>query len=297
MLNNQWLQTFITLVEVGHFTQTAEKLFMTQPGVSQHIKKLEAQTGVPLLHRFAKRFELTHAGEALYQFACKRKLDEEVLFKSLQRDDPYVGECRIACSGSMAMLLYAPLLARQKAYPELVISVEAAPNQRIISDVVGNQADIGIVTQRSGSPELEQSLLGVEPLCLVLPSAYHNKPVNFSCLDTLGFIDHPDGAHYAQQLLSANFADEYQSVERLNKSGYINQLSQILLPVAAGLGYTILPTSAVHSFAQQALIYVMPTEQLVCEELFLVTKKSRPLATRYDWFLAQIRQLVSKQGI
>ena len=37
MLNPVWLETFITLVDTGHFTQTAEKLHMTQPGVSQHI--------------------------------------------------------------------------------------------------------------------------------------------------------------------------------------------------------------------------------------------------------------------
>ena len=41
MINPLWLNTFKILVDVGHFTQTAEKLYMTQPGVSQHIKKLE----------------------------------------------------------------------------------------------------------------------------------------------------------------------------------------------------------------------------------------------------------------
>lgn len=54
MLNQQWLATFVTLVEVGHFTHTANKLFMTQPGVSQHIKKLEEQVGVHLLLRDRK---------------------------------------------------------------------------------------------------------------------------------------------------------------------------------------------------------------------------------------------------
>ncbi|TMN84121.1 LysR family transcriptional regulator, partial [Pseudoalteromonas phenolica] len=43
MINPTWLNTFCTLVEVNHFTQTAERLFMTQSGVSQHIKKLEQQ--------------------------------------------------------------------------------------------------------------------------------------------------------------------------------------------------------------------------------------------------------------
>ncbi len=51
MINPLWLNTFRTLVKVGHFTQTAEKLYMTQPGVSQHIKKLEQACHCDLLSR------------------------------------------------------------------------------------------------------------------------------------------------------------------------------------------------------------------------------------------------------
>lgn len=62
MINQVWLKTFCTLVEVGHFTKTAEKLFMTQSGVSQHIKKLELQLDVALLNRDGKSFILTDSG-------------------------------------------------------------------------------------------------------------------------------------------------------------------------------------------------------------------------------------------
>ena len=62
VINSQWLRTFITLVELKHYSQTADKLCMTQPGVSQHIKKLEAQMGARLLNRIGKKFELTEAG-------------------------------------------------------------------------------------------------------------------------------------------------------------------------------------------------------------------------------------------
>ena len=51
MLNPQWLRTFQTLVDIGHFTRTAEMLNMTQPGVSQHIRKLEQACGYNLLNR------------------------------------------------------------------------------------------------------------------------------------------------------------------------------------------------------------------------------------------------------
>ena len=67
MLNATWLDTFTTLCETGHFTRAAERLNMTQPGVSQHLRKLEAQLGQSLIAREGKSFTLTAAGEAVFQ--------------------------------------------------------------------------------------------------------------------------------------------------------------------------------------------------------------------------------------
>lgn len=67
MLNTQHLITFKTLVETGSFTQTARKLGLTQPAVSQHIQKLEKGLGEALLIRHGRSTELTEAGEVLYQ--------------------------------------------------------------------------------------------------------------------------------------------------------------------------------------------------------------------------------------
>ena len=64
MLHSTWLETFVTLCDVGHFTRAAAALNMTQPGVSQHVKKLEEQVGQSLLSRAGKSFTLTPAGEA-----------------------------------------------------------------------------------------------------------------------------------------------------------------------------------------------------------------------------------------
>lgn len=59
MINPTWLKTFCTLADIGYFTQTAELLFMTQSGVSQHIKKFELQLDTLLLIREGKPFSLT----------------------------------------------------------------------------------------------------------------------------------------------------------------------------------------------------------------------------------------------
>ena len=297
MINQQWLQTFLTLVEVGHFTQTAEKLYMTQPGVSQQIKKLEQHVGVALLNRFGKRFELTREGEALYRFGCQRRQEEKQLFAELQFDDAHKGECRLACSGAMATFLYPHLLERQKVFPELTVSIEAAPNYRIVERLHENDIDLGIVTQPVPTADLEYESLGFEALCLVLPRRYSGQLPRFETLDGLGFVDHPDGEHYADRLLRANFKDAYQGLKRIKKTGYINQLSQILIPVSAGLGFTVLPQTAIWQFSPQSSLYVPRLKISIQDELFLVRKRYRNLPKRYDWFINKIKELIGEKLI
>lgn len=51
----QLLQTFVSVYETKNFTQSAERLFLSQPTVSAQIKKLEDQLGVILFYAMANR--------------------------------------------------------------------------------------------------------------------------------------------------------------------------------------------------------------------------------------------------
>ncbi len=281
MLNPVHLRTFISLAETHHFTETAKRLNMTQPGVSQHIKKLEEQLGTALLNRFGKSFELTQAGERLYRYGLEQVKTEARFVRSLASDNIHQGVCQIACSGSMAMRLYPELLKLQKQYAGLTIAVEAAPNPAIIQRVKNNQSDLGLTTQPVSDPDIESTRLGEDDLCLIVPRNQQIKP-SWQDLMTIGFIDHPDGEHYASQLLAINFPDEFRGIEKVPKTGYINQLSQILLPVSEGLGFTVLPRSSVEAFPHTDRIEIVNLQRSVQEPVYLITKKYRPLAARYQ---------------
>ncbi|MEU2282494.1 LysR family transcriptional regulator [Streptomyces sp. NPDC013178] len=65
MLDSRRLRTFREVVVTGSFTAAARSLGYTQPAVTQQIRALEREAGVPLFTRNGRRMRLTEAGEIL----------------------------------------------------------------------------------------------------------------------------------------------------------------------------------------------------------------------------------------
>ena len=70
----QQLSYFLAAAEHGSFSAAAESLHMAQPSLSEQIRRLEAELGVPLFARAGRRLELTEAGRLLLPQA-ERTLD------------------------------------------------------------------------------------------------------------------------------------------------------------------------------------------------------------------------------
>ncbi|SMY34711.1 LysR family transcriptional regulator [Photobacterium andalusiense] len=284
MINPQWLVTFKTLIETGHFTQTADILHMTQPGVSQHIKKLEQACGYQLITRYNKQFELTEQGMLVYQYAQQQTQQYQTLINSLQTDNPHAGICKLACSGSFALSLYPQLLRLQQQYPQLHFHLEAAPNHKILQDIESNTIDMGIVTQSPQNNKLKATIIGQEQLCLVLPLRYQDIDINLDLLTDCGLIDHPDAEYYLTKYFhrcgQADLVDI--KIEQLPITSYINQLNQILIAVAEGIGFTVLPQSAIAHFFDKHKLYIAPPLTAVTEKLYIIQKQHRQLPRRYQ---------------
>lgn len=281
MVNPSWLRTFITLIEQGHFTRTADLLAMTQPGVSQHIKKLETHYQTSLINRQGKHFELTPAGEMVYRFALKILEGEENLREALNRDDPHSGLCRLSSPGALGLALYPRLINAQKRNPGLKIFFEIAPNHRIESELLNNRLDCGYMSQKPESSSLEAQSVMTEEVCLVVPVNFQFR--EYEQLRTLGMIHHPDAEHHASLLLQENFPGVFRGISDFPAHGYINQINLILEPVAAGLGFTVLPVSAVRSFAFPERIKVVGLPERAYETIYRVFKKHRLLPSRFQY--------------
>ncbi|MGB3665368.1 MAG: LysR family transcriptional regulator, partial [Bermanella sp.] len=221
MINPVWLRTFCTLVEVGHFTRTAQQLHMTQSGVSQHIHKLEEQLEQLLLARDGKQFTLTQAGERLYEQGRSILMSLSNLEQRVAFDPPHEGLVRIMSPGSVGLKLYPELIRQQQAHPKLVMDYRFAPNASVEKAIVQGEVDMGFMTRPSQLTDVACERVAQEPLLLVTPKDVDTP--NWSTLMTLGFIDHPDGAHHAQLLLGENYP-QFQHSNEFTKTGFSNQI-------------------------------------------------------------------------
>ena len=294
MLNALWLETFTTLCEIGHFTRAADLLGVTQPGVSQHLRKLEDQIGQKLITQQGKSFMLTPAGEAVLTVGQTRRAEERRLREVIETDDPNVGEVTIACSGSFAMLLYPYILPLMQGAPNLIIHLEATPQTGVSDGVLKGVFDLGIVGRYPSHPRLDAEHLGQEELCLVMPADAKTGPILFPDLEVRGFVAHPDGFGYANDLFSLNFPDEFTGSDRLRIRTYVNQIGQIPTPVAHGIGYTLLPLSGVAAYPERDQLIIVPLPHRRRHDLWLVFRRGGHLPARTKRITQLIRTVAGK---
>jgi DNA-binding transcriptional LysR family regulator len=284
MISPVWLRSFCTLVEVGHFTRTAERLNMTQSGVSQHVRKLEDHLGQPLLIRQGKQFTLTDAGERLYHEGMKiiRALSD--LEKRVSDDPAFEGTVRVVSPGSVGLKLYRHLLNLQKQHPELVIDYRFAPNSEVEMLIAEHKVDIGFLTTPSTLDEVSFKPVAEEELLLVTPKDVIEP--DWQQLMALGFIDHPDGAHHAGLLLGANYP-EFQNSKQFKRTGFSNQINLILEPVSMGLGFTVLPGHAVAAFNDPQRVKIHQLAKSVSETLYLGFHINKFMPSRVKTVIAE----------
>ncbi|SLN66116.1 HTH-type transcriptional regulator CysL [Pseudoruegeria aquimaris] len=301
MLNATWLETFTTLCETGHFTEAAARLNMTQPGVSQHLRKLEAQLGTALISRDGKRFTLTPAGEEVRAVGLERRAQEQRLRQAIEGDDRDRGRLHIACSGSFALLLFPALLPWMAAAPQLDLRLEAAPQGTIRDGVLDGRFDLGVLDADPRQPRFTARRLGREELCLLLPAGAEEggeggaeEAITMEALQARGLIAHPDVFSYADDLLQLNFPDTYPGAEALRLRGQVNQIGQILAPVAAGVGYTMLPHSGVRSFEGRGRLRRVELPRRRWHDLWLVHRRGRVLSARLSHAAVLIAEVAAR---
>ncbi|MGQ7946158.1 LysR substrate-binding domain-containing protein [Flavobacterium sp. WC2509] len=140
------LQYFIKTAEVLHFTKAAELSFVTQSGLSQQIKKLEEELGMPLFIRIGKKVQLTEAG-AVFLIHAKQIIENVENGKQAIEDLNQMigGELRIGVTYIFGLLVLPVVNSFAKTYPNLKIVVEYGTTEPLEQKLLNNELDLVLV--------------------------------------------------------------------------------------------------------------------------------------------------------
>lgn len=252
-MNLRQLQYFVAVAEEQHFGRAAERLHISQPPLSQQIKALEEDLGLPLLNRTTRRVSLTPAGEALLGRA--RALLEDLELARREAVLIHRGEAGRAVMSFVGSATYAflPRLVREvrRALPEVELVIESerlSPEQE--ESLLAGRTDLAVlsmVAESRPSPLLERERLRRMPLVVALAGGHRlgrRKQIRVEELAEERFLLHPA---QGQSVL-------HQKVRELcHQAGFIPALAQEIRETvtavslaAAGVGVAILPDSVRH---------------------------------------------------
>ncbi len=155
MVDLFYLKTFVAVTRTRSFRVAAERNFVSQPAVSQHIRVLEKKLGAALFERRGRNVVLTPAGETFLPYAENiLKQYEEAQTRVRELDNKFGGTIRIATIYSVGLYELQPVIKQfLKKYPEVNLRVEYHQNAAIYEMVSSRVIDFGFVAfpqKRSG---------------------------------------------------------------------------------------------------------------------------------------------------
>src|SRR5919197_6185366 len=161
------LEYFAAVARHRHFTRAAEALYVTQPALSQQIRRLEAELGLQLLNRTPQGVEVTPAGQDLL-LRAEAILGDVAAARAAMDEHAGVlrGSVRVAAAPGEARLP-GELAAFHREHPGVRIALRQGSPREVEDLVRRGAADLAVVALIAPPEGLEATPLAPEPLRLI----------------------------------------------------------------------------------------------------------------------------------
>ena len=181
------IRYFLAVAEDLHFRKAAERLYISQPGLSRQIKQMEEHLGVTLFERHNRKVVLTKAGDYLKkELTINLKNLEHTLSHAKLLNDGKNGDLKFGYVGSAMQEIIPNLLIELKnEHPNVLFSLKEMDNQKQINGLLSYDLDLGFVRLERVPRGLELKPILIESFCLVLPVEHKVNAENFMGLHQL----------------------------------------------------------------------------------------------------------------
>lgn len=293
MLSLHKLEVFITVVDAGSFSAAAERLYLTQSAVSQHIHDLESSLGTRLFERGPRGVRLTSAGETLRDYA------RSILGLLIEAENAVAdvsgmtrGQIRLgATPGVSGYLLPEWIQAFRARYPRLMVSLTTGVTAEVSAGLLSRALDIGLI-EGELPPNPAVSVLELETVrqwvVVGRGHPWHGRAaVRAAELNGQAFIMRPPQSQtrlwlnriLGEQAISPVVAAELDSVEAIKQA------------VIADVGIAVLPEYVLSREREQGLLSLVAVSDAPFERhLKLAWDQGRPFSPMTRAFLALLAE-------
>lgn len=231
----------------GSVVAAADALGFTPSAVSQQVKRLERQTGVPLLERVGRGVMLTRQGRHLVDAGSRLLTDLESIESDLHRQAGTVsGPLRLTAFSTAMRGLVAPRVAAlRSAHPDLALTLTEREPWDTVDLVASGQADVGVVHSWGDLPLAVPDHVATTPLAEdvaeVIVHAGHrlagrDRVTPHDLVDE-GWVATPEGTICREWLTRM-----YHGTGRLPRIAHQSmEFASHLALVRAGLGIALVP--------------------------------------------------------
>ncbi|AGK54801.1 LysR family transcriptional regulator [Bacillus sp. 1NLA3E] len=268
----KWLKTFIVAAKYENFRQASEELFLTQPAITKHIKRLEENLNIPLFNRMGKNVSLSPAGHKFLPFALEmidqydKRLEEFEAWKQ-----GYNRKLMIATAPQIASSILPSILRKFiDENPDIEVIINVVKSYDIGEEISSGKADLGLTRIQPVQTNVNTEMVHKEPVILVGP------------------IDKQKGASLAEEqvlqkyrLLTHNHPEYWDDLLNDIKRHYpiirtmtVNQVEITKRFIEEGLGVSFLPLTMVkEEINNNKMVQISPDKiSLPTSSTYVVTK-------------------------
>ncbi|HJV38061.1 MAG TPA: LysR substrate-binding domain-containing protein [Geothrix sp.] len=253
------LRYFTVVAEELHFSRAAARLHMAQPPLSQQIKQLEQELGVPLFVRTRRHVELTEPGRQFLGSA--REILAQVDHAVLQVQRAARGEVGEIAIGLVSSASYEDTLPRilrayRERHPAVAITLHEMSSGEQVAALREGRIQVGLLRPPIHEPGLATTTVLREPLVAVLPADHRlagRRRIPLAALagDPFIMIPRSHGLGILDLVMGACLAAGF--TPRIAQEA--KEIQTVVGFVAAGYGVSLMPR-AVRRLSHAGVAYV-----------------------------------------
>ncbi|MFI0843432.1 LysR substrate-binding domain-containing protein [Mesorhizobium sp. IMUNJ 23232] len=266
------LRAFHYVAISGGFSRAAEELLLTQPAISDQVRKLEEEYDVLLFNRQRKQVALTPAGEKLLVITRRMFDNEQQALELLSESRAFrAGTLRIVADAAHHLL---QILAEfRRKYPGVKISVRAGNTESVIESLYSYDADLGVLGEIPSSRDFDVVKLNATPIvafAAIDHAVTQRKSLSFGELADLPLVMRERGSKTRRKLEDGAAQAGVELKPMIEAEG--REAVREIVASGAGIGFV----SAVE-FGQDSRLVKIPIDApglLMDEALICLTERS-----------------------